>query len=108
MWSDLLLALKAMNFTQVSKILSGVDVLTVLKNPWIVVGMIIICIVLLIRSGEKGVITFLSFPAFLVLCQKTVKGAEAMELASSGLNLLIFIGGFLIIAGVNVYFHLVR
>jgi hypothetical protein len=108
MWSDLFLALKAMNFTQVNKIVSGVDVLTVLKNPWMIVGMVIICIVLLIRSGAKAVITFLSFPALLVLCQKTVKGTEVMELASSGQNLLIFIGGFLIIAGVNVYFHFVR
>jgi hypothetical protein len=108
MWSDLFLALKAMNFTQVNKIQSGVDVLTVLKNPWIIVGIVVICIVLLIRSGGKGVITFLSFPAVLVLCQKTARGAEAMELASSGQNLLIFIGGFLVIAGVNVYFHFVR
>ena len=108
MWSDLFVALKAMNLTQVNKILSGVDVLTVLKNPWIIVGMVIICIVLLIHSGKKPVITFLSFPALLVLCQKTIKGTQVMELVSSDQNLLIFIVGFLIIAGVNVYFHFVR
>ena len=108
MWSDLFLALRAMDFTQANKILSGVDVLTVLKNPWIIVMIVIISIVLLIRSGEKAVITFLSFPALMVLCQQTIKGTRVMELASSGQNLLIFVGGFVVIAGVNIYFHFVR
>ena len=108
MLSDLFLAIKSMNFKQVNKILSSVDVLTVLKNPWIIVVMVIICIVLLVRRGEKAVITFLSFPALLVLFQKTIHGAQAAELEYSAQNLLIFIGGFLVIAGLNVYFHLVR
>ena len=108
MWSDLFLALKAMNFKQVNKILSSVDVLTVLKNPWIIAVMVIICIVLLIRRGEKAVITFLSFPALMVLFQKTIHGAQTVELEYSAQNLLIFIGGFLVIAGLNVYFHFVR
>jgi hypothetical protein len=108
MWSDLFLAVKAMNFRQVNKILSGVDVLTVLKNPLVIAVMVIICIVLLIRHGKKAVITFLSFPALIVLFEKTIKGAEVMELEHSGQYLLIFIGGFLVITGINVYFHFVR
>ena len=108
MWSDLFIALKAMNFKQVNKILSSVDVLTVLKNPWMIAVMVIICIVLFIRRGEKAVITFLSFPALMVLFQKTIKDAQAVELAYSTETLLIFIGGFLVIAGMNVYFHFVR
>jgi hypothetical protein len=108
MWSDLFLALKAMNFKQFNEILSGVDVLTALMNPWVIAVIVIISVVLLIRTGQKAVITFLSFPALMALFQKTIKSSQAMELAYSGQDLLIFIGGFLVIAGMNVYFHFVR
>jgi hypothetical protein len=108
MWSDLFLALKAMNFKQVNMILSGVDVLTALKNPWVIAVIVIICIVLFIRCREKAVITFLSFPALMVLFQKTIRDAQVAQLENSSQNLLIFIGGFLVIAGMNVYFHFVR
>jgi hypothetical protein len=54
MWSDLFSALKAMDFKQVNKILGGLDVLTLLKNPWVIAIMVIICIVLVIRRGEKA------------------------------------------------------
>ena len=108
MWSDLFLAIKAVNFHQVNKILSGVDILTVLKNPWVIATMVVICIVLLIRYGKKAAITFLSFPALIVLFEKTIKGAEIMALEHSGRHLLIFVGGFLLIAGINIYVHFVR
>jgi hypothetical protein len=108
MWSDLFLAIKAMNFKQVNNILSSVDVLTLLKNPWMIAVMVIICIILFIRRGEKAVITFLSFPALMVLFQKTIQGAQTVELGYGTENLLIFIGGFLVIAAMNVYFHFVR
>jgi hypothetical protein len=108
MWSDLFHALIALDFKQLNKILSSVDVLTLLKNPFTIVVMVIICIVLLIRHREKTLVTFLSFPAMMVLFQTTIKSAESVELAYSTQDLLIFIGGFLVIAGVNVYFHFVR
>jgi len=108
MLSDLYQALKAMDFKQANQILSGVDVVTALMNPWIIALMIITCIALLIRSGEKAVITFLSFPAFMVLYQKTVQDMNVMALEHQGQDLMIFIGGFLALAGVNVYFHFVR
>jgi hypothetical protein len=108
MWSDLFLALKAMDFEQANKILSGMDALASLMNPWVIAVIVIISIVLLMRYGDRAVITFLSFPAFMVLFQKTVQGMDVMQLEHSSQNLLIFIGGFLVIAGVNVYFHFVR
>jgi hypothetical protein len=108
MWSDLFSALIAMDFQQASKILSDMDAIATFMNPWVIAVMVIISIVLLIRHGERGVITFLSVPAFLVLFQKTVQGMDVMKLEHSSQNLLIFIGGFLVIAAVNVYFHFVR
>lgn len=108
MWSDLFLALKALDFKQFNKILSSVDVLTVLMNPFIIAVIVIISIVLLIRRRDKALVTFLSFPAMMVLFQTTIKSAQSVELAYSTQDLLIFIGGFLVIAGLNIYFHFVR
>ena len=108
MWSDLLSALKAMDFGRVSKILAGIDVLTLLKNPWVIAVMVIICIVLMLRRGEKALVTFLSIPALMVLFQKTIQGTQSTDLEFNTAKLLIFVGGFLFIAAVNVYFHFVR
>jgi len=108
MWSDLFNALKALDFQQANKILGNMDVLTVLKNPWVIAAIVLICVYLAIRRGENAVITFLSVPAILVIFQKTVQGMNVMELENNSQDLLIFIGGFLVIAGVNLYFHFVR
>ncbi|MBW2173339.1 MAG: hypothetical protein JRF64_01590 [Deltaproteobacteria bacterium] len=108
MWSEVFSALKAMDFKQANKILSGVDVLTAMKNPWVIAVMIIICIVLLIRRGDRAVVTFLSIPTFMILFQKTVQNMDVMQLENNALDLLIFVGGFLVLAGINVYIHFVR
>ncbi len=108
MWSDLFNALKAFDFQQANKIMGGMDVLTVLKNPWVIVVMVIVCVYLAIWRGENAVITFVSVPAILVIFQKTVQDMNVMELEHHSQNLVIFIAGFLVIAGVNLYFHFVR
>jgi hypothetical protein len=108
MWTDLFNALKALDFQKANKILGGVDVLTILKDPWVIVVMVLICVYLAIKHGENAVITFLSVPAILIVFQKTVQGMDVMELEHNSQDLLIFIGGFLVIAGVNLYFHFVR
>ena len=108
MWTNLFNALKAFDFQKANKILEGMDILTVLRNPWVIVAMVAICVYLAIRRGENAVITFLSVPAVLIVFQKTVRGMDVMELEHNSQDLLIFIGGFLVIAGVNLYFHFVR
>jgi hypothetical protein len=108
MWTDLFNALKALDFQKANTILGGMDVLTVLKNPWVIVTMVLICVYLAIKRGENAVITFLSVPAILIVFQKTVQGMDVMELENNSQDLLIFIGGFLVIAAVNLYFHFVR
>ncbi len=108
MWSDLYFALKAFDFKQADKILSNVDILTALKNPWVIAVMVIICIYLLIRRGDRAVLTFLSIPTFLILFQKTVQNMDVMQLENNGTRLMIFVGGFLVLAGINVYIHFVR
>jgi hypothetical protein len=108
MLSELFGALKAMDFKKVSEILEGIDILTLLINPWAIVFMIGICIVLLIRRGYRAVVTFLSIPALMVLLRMTVQGSNITELEYSPVGLLIFVGGFLVIAAVNIYLYFVR
>jgi hypothetical protein len=77
-------------------------------NPWIIAGMVITSAILLIRRKEKAFVTFLSIPALMVLFQKTVQDMNVMELEYRSQNFLVFIGGFLFVAGINVYFYFVR
>ena len=108
MLSEFLAALKAMDFNKANKILASIDFLSVLINPWVIAVIIIACVVLAVRRGLPAVVTFVSFPALMVLFQKTVQGSNAMELEYSATGLLIFVGGFLAIAGINVYLHFIR
>ena len=106
MWSDIVSALKAADFQRLNGIISGIDVLTILKNPWVIAFMVIACLVFVIRGMEKALVTFLTIPAFLVLFQKTVQGTNALDIDAG--KLLTFVGGFVAIAAVNIYFHFVR
>ncbi|OEU47715.1 MAG: hypothetical protein BA872_08100 [Desulfobacterales bacterium C00003060] len=106
MWSDIFSALKAMDFKRLNEILAGVDVLTLLKNPWVIAVTIIISVVLIIRHMEKTLVTLLSIPALLVIFQKTIQDTSSLEVSLQ--KLLIFVGGLVVIAAVNIYFHVVR
>ncbi|MFP3870614.1 MAG: hypothetical protein ACLFVT_07025 [Syntrophobacteria bacterium] len=106
MWSDILSSLKAMDFQRLNEILGHLDTVTLLKHPVVIVCMIVICAVLVIRGMERAFVTFVSIPVFLVLFQKTVQGQDPLEFSPE--KLVLFVGGFLAIAAVNVYFHFVR
>jgi hypothetical protein len=106
MWSDLVSAVKSLDFKQINQILSGIDILTLLKNPWVIAFMAVTCIIFLIRGMEKALVTFLSIPAALVLFQKTVQGTDVLDFNAQ--KLLIFVVGFVAIAAVNVYFWVIR
>jgi hypothetical protein len=80
--------------------------LTLLKNPWTIGFLVLVSVVLLIRGMERGLVTFLSIPALLVLFQTTVQGQNALEMNAE--KLVIFVLGFIAIAAVNVYFYFVR
>ncbi|MGE5312093.1 MAG: hypothetical protein ACM3MN_10150 [Nitrospirota bacterium] len=106
MWKDIIAALKALDFKHLNEILSQLDMLEVLKNPWVIVAMVIPCIVFVIRGMEKALVGFLSVPALIVLFQKTVQGKSMLEFDAE--RLFVFVVGFLIIAGINIYFWVVR
>jgi hypothetical protein len=69
MWSDIVEKVRKFDFSQLNKILEGIDVLTILKNPWIIALMVVVCIIFIIRGMEKALVSFLSVPVLLVLFQ---------------------------------------
>jgi hypothetical protein len=106
MWSDIVSALKDLDFHRLNEILSGIDMLTLLKNPYVIGVMAVCCIIFVIRGMEKTLVTFLSVPALIVLFQKTIEGTNALDFEAE--KLLIFCGGFVALAAVNIYVYFVR
>jgi hypothetical protein len=106
MWTDIIQAVKDLDFHRFNELVGELDALAVLKDPWVIVIMVVVCVVFIIRGMEKALVTFLSIPALLVLFQKTVQGSDALDF--EGEKLVIFIGGFMAVAAVNVYFYFVR
>lgn len=106
MGKEMIAALRALDFKHFNEIVSRLDLLEVLKNPWVIVAMVIPCIIFAIRGMERALVGFLSVPAVIVLFQKTVEGKSMLEFDAQ--RLFIFVVGFLIIAGINIYFWVVR
>ena len=106
MLSDIMSAIIDLDFRELNEILAGIDMLTLLKNPWIIGFMVICSLIFIIRGMEKALVVFLSTPALLVLFQMTVEGTSALDFDAE--KLLIFCGGFVALAAVNIYVFFVR
>lgn len=106
MLSDIITAIKDLDFHTLNDILASIDMLTLLKNPYFIAFMVVCCLIFIIRGMEKAFVTFLSAPAFLVLFQMTVEGTSALDFEAD--KLLIFCAGFIAIAAVNIYVYFVR
>ena len=106
MLSDIVEAIKELDFARLNEILGNIDTLELVQNPYVIAFMVIMCIIFVIRGMEKALVTFLSAPAFLILFQQTVEGTNALDFDSE--KLVFFIIGFLAIAAVNIYFYFVR
>ena len=106
MLSDIISAIKDLDFLMLNEILTSIDMLEVLKDPYFIGFMVICSIIFIIRGMEKALVMLLSAPAFLVLFQHTVEGTDALDFEAE--KLLIFCGGFIAIAAVNIYIFFVR
>ena len=106
MWSEIISALKDLDFQRLNEVLSGIDMLTLLKNPYVIAVMVICCIIFVIRGMERALVTFLSVPALIVLFQKTVEGTNALDFDAE--KLLVFCVGFIVLAAMNIYVYFVR
>ena len=106
MLSDIISAIRDLDFARLNDILASIDMLTLIKNPYFIGFMVCCSIIFLIRGMEKALVTLLSAPALLLLFQVTVEGTNAWDFDAE--KLLIFCGGFVAIAGVNIYVYFVR
>ena len=106
MLSDIISAIIDLDFHGLNEILANFDMLEVLQNPWVIGFMVICSLIFIIRGMEKALVTFLSAPALLVLFQKTVEGTDVLDFNAE--KLLIFCGGFVVLAAVNIYVFFVR
>jgi len=106
MLSDIISAIKDLDFNRLNDILASIDMLTLIKNPYFIGFMVACSIIFIIKGMEKALVTLLSAPAFLLLFQVTVQGTNALDFDAE--KLLIFCGGFVAIAAVNVYVYFVR
>jgi hypothetical protein len=78
-----------------------------LANPWLQFVFIgVPCIIFLIGRRYNVLVAFLSIPALVCLLKYTTEGISVPDCYAD--KLPIFVGGFLIIAGFNVYYHLVK
>jgi hypothetical protein len=103
---EIISAIKDLDFLRLNEILASIDMLEVLKDPYFLGFMVICSIIFIIRGMEKALVMLLSAPAFLVLFQHTVEGTDALDFDAE--KLLVFCGGFIAIAAVNIYVFFVR
>ena len=103
---EIISAIKDLDFLKLNEILTNIDMLEVLKDPYYIGFTVVCCLIFIIRGMEKALVMFLSAPAFLVLFQHTIEGTDALDFDAE--KLLIFCGGFIAIAAVNIYIFFVR
>ena len=106
MLSGIISAIMDLDFLRLNEILANIDMLEVLQDPYFIGFMVVCCLIFIIRGMEKALVMFLSAPAFLVLFQYTIEGTDALDFDAR--QLLIFCGGFIAIAAVNIYVFFVR
>ena len=106
MFYEIISAIKDLDFLKLNEILTNIDMLEVLKDPYYIGFTVVCCLIFIIRGMEKALVMFLSAPAFLVLFQHTIEGTDALDFDAE--KLLMFCGGFIAIAAVNIYVFFVR
>jgi hypothetical protein len=106
MLSEVISAITDLDFLRLNEILTSIDMLEVLKDPYFIGFMVVCSLIFIIRGMEKALVMLLSAPAFLVLFQYTIQGTDALDFDAE--KLLIFCGGFVAIAAVNIYVFFVR
>jgi hypothetical protein len=106
MSADLLSSIMATVFgTQHGNITA--ETCNLLTNSWLQIALIAVpCIIFLIGRRYNLLVAFLSIPAGVCLLKYTTEGISVPDCYAD--KLLVFVGGFIVIAGFNVYYHLVK
>ena len=83
------------------------EICNLLTNSWLQIVLIAVpCILFLIGRRYNLLVAFLSIPAGICLLKYTTEGISVPDCYAD--KLPIFVGGFIVIAGFNVYYHLVK
>ena len=83
------------------------EICNLLANSWLQIVLITVpCIIFLIGRRYNLLVGFLSIPACVCLLRYTTEGISVPDCYAD--KLPVFVGGFLFIAGINVYYQLVR
>ena len=78
-----------------------------LTNTWVQLALIAVpCIIFLVGRRYNLLVAFLSIPACICLLKYTTEGVSVPDCYAD--KLPVFVGGFIVIAGFNVYYHLVK
>ncbi|MEE9121918.1 MAG: hypothetical protein V3U56_11580 [Syntrophobacteria bacterium] len=106
MLSEIISAIKDLDFLRLNEILASIDMLEVIKDPYFIGFMVVCCLIFIIRGMEKALVVFISAPVLLVLFQQTIEGTDVLDFNAE--KLLMFCAGFISIAAVNIYVFFVR
>jgi hypothetical protein len=83
------------------------EICNALTNSWVQLALIAIpCIVFVAGRRYNMLVSFLSIPASICILRYTTEGISVPDCYADKLS--IFVGGFFVIAAVNVYYHLVK
>ena len=83
------------------------EICNLLANSWLQIALIAVpCIIFLIGRRYNLIVGFLSIPACVCLLRYTTEGISVPDCYAD--KLPVFVGGFLFIAGINVYYHFVK
>ena len=83
------------------------EISNLLTNSWLQIALIAVpCIIFLIGRRYNLIVGFLSIPACVCLLRYTTEGISVPDCYAD--KLPVFVGGFLFIAGINVYYHFVK
>ena len=83
------------------------EICKVLTNSWVQIVFIAVpSIVFVVSRRYNTLVTFLSIPAGICILRYTTEGISVPDCYAD--KLPVFVAGFVVIAAVNVYYHLVK
>jgi hypothetical protein len=105
MWSELMESLRIAVALMANSV-KACPAWPILKDPIFIAAFIAILFVLVLRRAYKAVVLLLTSLVAVVICQTTLIDVAVPDCFAS--KLPVFVVGFIIIAGVNVYYLLIR
>jgi uncharacterized membrane protein YoaK (UPF0700 family) len=83
------------------------EVCNLLVSPWVHLALIAIpCIIFVVGRRYNMLVAFLSIPACVCILRYTTENISVPDCYAE--KLPVFVGGFLVIGALNVYYHVVK